>query len=57
MKKRIKKTLLNIIKRRSEFLLTPISPTVCVEAGSVAEWQTLKPGETWEGGVVAKAHI
>ncbi|KAK6340927.1 hypothetical protein TWF696_009240 [Orbilia brochopaga] len=30
---------------------------VCVEAGSVAEWQTLEAGATWEGGVVHKAHL
>ncbi|KAK6361780.1 hypothetical protein TWF730_005496 [Orbilia blumenaviensis] len=30
---------------------------VCVEAGSVASWQTLEPEATWEGGVVHKAHL
>ncbi|KAF3903964.1 hypothetical protein ABW21_db0208862 [Orbilia brochopaga] len=30
---------------------------VCVEAGSVADWQTLEAGATWEGGVVHKAHL
>ncbi|KAF3918928.1 hypothetical protein ABW20_dc0106187 [Dactylellina cionopaga] len=30
---------------------------VCVEAGSVAGWQALKAGETWEGGVTHKAHL
>ncbi|KAJ6262278.1 hypothetical protein Dda_3085 [Drechslerella dactyloides] len=30
---------------------------ICVEAGSVAAWQTLEAGATWEGGVVHKAHL
>lgn len=30
---------------------------VCVEAGSVANWQTLDPESTWEGGVTHKAHL
>ena len=30
---------------------------ICVEAGSVSAWQTLEPGATWEGSVLAKAHL
>ncbi|KAF3941158.1 hypothetical protein ABW19_dt0203652 [Dactylella cylindrospora] len=30
---------------------------VCVEAGSVAGWQSLEGGAAWEGGVVHKAHL
>ncbi|EGX43591.1 hypothetical protein AOL_s00215g327 [Orbilia oligospora ATCC 24927] len=30
---------------------------VCVEAGSVAQWQTLESQSTWEGGVTHKAHL
>ncbi|KAI9651706.1 MAG: hypothetical protein M1831_000521 [Alyxoria varia] len=30
---------------------------VCVEVGSVAEWQKLEPGETFEGGQIVKSHI
>ncbi|KAK6521290.1 hypothetical protein TWF506_001514 [Arthrobotrys conoides] len=30
---------------------------VCVEAGSVAQWQSLEPQSTWEGGVTHKAHL
>ncbi|KAF3915899.1 hypothetical protein AA313_de0203891 [Arthrobotrys entomopaga] len=30
---------------------------VCIEAGSVAAFQTLEAGAAWEGGVVHKAHL
>ena len=30
---------------------------VCVEVGSVAEWQRLEPGETFEGGQVVKSYV
>lgn len=35
-------------------LLIDICITVCVEAGSVAGWQTLAPGDTFEGGQTIK---
>ena len=28
---------------------------LCVETGSVADWQTLEPGNVWEGGQVVAA--
>jgi glucose-6-phosphate 1-epimerase len=28
---------------------------VCVEAGSVGQWNTLEGGDTWEGGQIIKA--
>ncbi|KAK2745859.1 hypothetical protein FQN57_003472 [Myotisia sp. PD_48] len=30
---------------------------LCVEAGSVGAWQTLEPGETWEGGQTARCRL
>ncbi|OJJ44541.1 hypothetical protein ASPZODRAFT_134623 [Penicilliopsis zonata CBS 506.65] len=30
---------------------------ICVEAGSVASWQTLEAGETWEGGQFIKPRL
>jgi glucose-6-phosphate 1-epimerase len=29
---------------------------VCVEVGAVEGWQKLEPGETFEGGMLVKAH-
>jgi len=30
---------------------------ICVEAGAVSKFQSLEAGATWEGGVIAKAHL
>lgn len=30
---------------------------ICVEAGSVVGWQTLEPGETWEGGQTVRCRL
>jgi len=30
---------------------------ICVEAGSVVGWQTLEPGETWEGGQTIRPRL
>lgn len=34
-----------------------IRDTVCVEAGSVAGWQRLDPGDTFEGGQMIKSFL
>lgn len=30
---------------------------ICVEAGSVSDWQTLEAGEAWEGGQSIQARL
>lgn len=30
---------------------------VCVEAGSVSGWQTLEPGDMWEGGQTIRCRL